>query len=737
MKRTLILFVALIAVSVFGQNGAVILTEQNLGQSFGEQIVILEDKEHALTIEDVISKPISEFKSLDHPIPNLDFTTSRFWVKFSITNQTANPQFIVDVARPITNKVNFYQVRGEIIENAFKSGDDYPESIKTIPHRKNLFPVYIETGETKDFIIELESDGEVLTLLMKIYDKISFFEIDYAYQFAHGFYFGILLLVVIIYFFFFVLLRDKSFLYYITYVFWLGVLQFSLDGYTFQYFASSGGYIANHMLLFSASMTILFLLLFAESFLHLKDNRPKLRKIFRYTFAFALIAMLLSFIPGVIYQICYPLINVTSLLSVILVLVAIFRLKAKGISVDNYFTLAFTILIIGAIIFILGNFNIVGNAEISQNALKISSALEVIILSISMSNKYRILQREKEAAQADAYKNLEEKNEMMDQINVKLEIQVKERTAKIEHQNEQLAEINAEILSSIKYAKRIQQAILPAKEQVKELLDEYFVFYRPKDVVSGDFYFIEGTNVTNAEKTPVVLFAAVDCTGHGVPGAFMSIVGNNYLTQTLTAPSVNSPAQALDFLNKGVVKALRQDISQKGSGGSVRDGMDIALCALDKSKKILHFSGAKNPVYIIRKAKGENQDVFGKSESDKNPMKWDDDNIYLFEIKGDKQPIGAYMDEDLIPFTDHEFQLEEGDMVYVFTDGFADQFGGTHLPGSTGKAKKYTYKRYKNFLMSISQKTAEEQQKLLRNEFVEWKGSVEQLDDVLVIGVRI
>ena len=720
----------------FGQPGSIVLTEENLGTSFGEQILVLEDKERALDISAVIAKPDSEFRTMDHAIPNLDFTTSRFWVKFSITNQTANPQFIVETARPITNKVKFYQVRGEIIENAFMSGDDYTFDQKAIPHRKNLFPVHVETGETKYYYVELESDGEVITLPLKIYDKISFFESDYIHQFTYGFYFGILLLVVIIYFFFYVLLKDRSFLFYIIYVFWLGVLQFSLDGYSYQYFFPEGGYFANHIVLFSASMTVVFLLLYVSQFLHLEKHNLLLRKIFRFTLGFVIIAMLLSFVPGILYQVSYPLINATSLLSIILTLVAIFRLKAKGVNICNYFTVAFTVLIIGAIIFILGNFNIVGNADISQSALKISSALEVIILSISMSNKYRDLQKEKEAAQAEAYRTLEEKNAIMDQANVRLEQQVKERTAEIEHQKEELAEINAEVMASIKYAKRIQQAIMPGKEQVRKLLDEYLVFYRPKDVVSGDFYFIEGTHVTNEEQTPVILFAAVDCTGHGVPGAFMSIVGNNYLTQSLTTSTVNSPAEALDFLNQGVCKALRQDKSQQGAN-TVRDGMDIGLCALDKKTNVLQFAGAKNPVYIVRKATGNSSDVFGVPQSDKNPVKWDDGDVFLYEIKGDKQPIGAFMDEELIPFNNHTFQLQQGDMVYVFTDGFADQFGGTHLPGNKGKGKKYTYKRFKQFLMAISQKPADEQHQLLRNEFTTWKGPTEQLDDVLVVGVRI
>jgi two-component system, sensor histidine kinase LadS len=735
MKSGFLTVILLFALQVLGQGGAIVLTDQNLGTSFGEYVLVLQDKELALSVTDVISKPDAEFKTMDHPIPNLDFTTSRWWVKFSVTNTTQNPQFILETARPITNIVRFYEVRGERIENAFQSGDDIAFDNKAIPHRKNLFPLYIETGDTKNYIIEMESDGEVITLPVKIYDKIAFFESDYLFQFTYGFYFGIMLLVVIIYFFFYVLLKDRSFLYYIIYVFWLGILQFSLDGYSYQYFFPEGGYFANHVVLFSASMTIVFLLLYVSRFLHLAEHRPKMLRFFKYSLIFVVVAMLMSFIPGITYEISYPVINATSLLSIILTLVAIFRLKALGINICNYFTIAFTVLIIGAIIFILGNFNIVGNAEISQSALKISSALEVIILSISMSNKYRDLQKEKEAAQEAAYNSLVEKNALMDEINVKLEQQVKERTAEIEHQKEELAEINAEVMASIKYAKRIQQAIMPGKEQVKKLLDEYLVFYRPKDVVSGDFYFIEGTHVTNEAHTPVVLFAAVDCTGHGVPGAFMSIVGNNYLTQSLSTASVNSPAEALDFLNVGVCKALRQDKGQQGAN-TVRDGMDIGLCALDKESGMLQFAGAKNPVYIVRKGTGPTE-TFGSAATEKNVMKWDNGDVYLFEIKGDKQPIGAFMDEELIPFKNHSIPVKKGDMVYVFTDGFADQFGGTHLPQNKGKGKKYTYKRFKQFLMSIADKHADEQHQLLRNEFTTWKGTTEQLDDVLVVGVRI
>jgi serine phosphatase RsbU (regulator of sigma subunit) len=726
MKRLIALVFILLNAISFGQNGVLELTEDKYTYSFAKDVLMLEDKDHSLSITDVIQLADSEFEAPTHEFPNLDFTSSRFWLRFSIHNNTDESHFILEAARPIVNEVNFYQVRGATVENEFISGDDYAYNEKVIPHRKHIFPVSIEPGETKAYYLEVMSDGEVLTLPVKIYDKIGFFEADYESQFHLGFYYGLMCLVILIYFFFFVLLKDKTFLFYIGYVFLQALLQFSLDGFSFQYFFNSGGYLANHMLLISAGLTIVALLQYVNSFLSLADNNRLLHKIFKVTQVVVFTAVLMSLIPGKLYEIAYPLINLLSLGSIILSVVAIYRLRYKKVDVDIYFAAAFTILIIGAIIFILGNFNIVGNADISQSALKISSALEVAILSISMSNKYRRLQKEKEEAQAVAMKSLEEQNALVEGMNVKLEAQVKERTAEIEHQKEELAEINEEILSSIVYAKRIQEAILPSDAHVKELMPASFVFYRPKDVVSGDFYFVEET--TPNAKNKLVLFAAVDCTGHGVPGAFMSIVGNNFLHQAITEHTVNSPGEALDFLNKGVSSALRQDSAH--STTTVRDGMDISLCGFDNKTKKLYFAGAKNPVYIIRKSEDVSDLGFEYEEGGRNPLKDENDPIYLKEFKGDAHPIGAYVGDDLKPFTNYELQLKKDDMIYTFSDGFADQFGGP-------AGKKYKYKTFKKFLLSISQKPIDEQKILLIAEFDRWKGGHEQLDDVLVIGMRV
>ncbi|MDQ3046154.1 MAG: SpoIIE family protein phosphatase [Bacteroidota bacterium] len=273
-----------------------------------------------------------------------------------------------------------------------------------------------------------------------------------------------------------------------------------------------------------------------------------------------------------------------------------------------------------------------------------------------------------------------------------------ESNSELEIKNEIIEEKNKDIRDSINYAQRIQQAILPADEKISSDIKDYFILYKPKDIISGDFYW--HTNVTTtAEGKPsenIVVMAAVDCTGHGVPGALMSIIGSTVLNQTSSNVNVNSPADALGFLNDEITKTLN----------SIKDGMDISLCAINFSKPELQYAGANNPLWIIRK--GE-----------------------LIEIKPDKQAIGADTDSgDKKVFTNHVIPLEKGDAVYLFTDGYADQFGGPF-------GKKLKYRQFQNTLLEIQSESMADQKQILDQLHLKWKGELEQVDDILVIGIRI
>lgn len=260
----------------------------------------------------------------------------------------------------------------------------------------------------------------------------------------------------------------------------------------------------------------------------------------------------------------------------------------------------------------------------------------------------------------------------------------------IEEQKEVVEEKQKEITDSITYAKRIQEAILPPESIIKKLLPNSFFLYKPKDIVSGDFYWLE-------QKNTKVLFAAVDCTGHGVPGAFVSIVGHNGLTRAVNEFSLTEPAQILNKLNELVEETLRQKDNE------VRDGMDISLCSIDFLNNQLQYAGANNPLYLVR-------------------------NNEIIITKADKQPIGGTGENKT--FTNHSFEISKGDSIYIFSDGFADQFGGS-------KGKKYGYAQFRKFLLSIQNYSMSEQLNLMNVEFNNWKGELEQLDDICLIGVKI
>ncbi|MDF1673935.1 MAG: tetratricopeptide repeat protein [Vicingaceae bacterium] len=279
---------------------------------------------------------------------------------------------------------------------------------------------------------------------------------------------------------------------------------------------------------------------------------------------------------------------------------------------------------------------------------------------------------------------------------------IEEQKQEVENQKEvvelahnELEEKNKEITDSIQYAKRIQNAILPPNKVVKEYLQESFIYYKPKDIVAGDFYWLESVAPTSNKKENILLFAAADCTGHGVPGAMVSVVCNNGLNRSVREYGLTDPGEILNKTREIVVQEFEK------SEEEVKDGMDIALCSLEENK--LQYAGAHNPLWIIRDGK-------------------------LFETKANKQPIGQFDNPE--PYTTHTLELQKGDSIYIFSDGYADQFGGD-------KGKKLKTANFKQLLLSIQKEPMEKQKQLIDEAFENWKGDLEQLDDVCVIGVRI
>jgi len=266
------------------------------------------------------------------------------------------------------------------------------------------------------------------------------------------------------------------------------------------------------------------------------------------------------------------------------------------------------------------------------------------------------------------------------------------KNKEIEAQRDEIFQQKKEIMDSIYYARRIQNALLPPEDVRNKLLPEHFVLYLPRDVVSGDFFWV-------AQKGQKIIITAADCTGHGVPGAFMSMLGIAFLTEIVNKPEAESAAGILNELREYIITYLRQT----GKTGESKDGMDMALVVLDLPNNKLEYAGAHNPLYIIR-------------------------NNELLEYKADRMPIGYY--EQTTSFENHTINLEPNDCIYFFSDGFVDQFGGD-------SGKKYRSRPFKELLVSNHHQSMEEQRKIILDTHVQWKGSEKQIDDILVIGMRV
>lgn len=252
---------------------------------------------------------------------------------------------------------------------------------------------------------------------------------------------------------------------------------------------------------------------------------------------------------------------------------------------------------------------------------------------------------------------------------------------------------NIELTDSIAYARHIQEAILPLKKEIEKAFPQSFIFFRPKEIVSGDFYWY-------ATKGNKHYIAAVDCTGHGVPGALISILGYNSLNQAINEQNLVHPSDILNYLNKSVGSVFNHS-----ERSTVRDGMDISICCVDYTNMTLEYAGAFNPLYYFSSG------VFKK-------------------IKGNRFPIGSFREEEMRPFVNHEINIKPGDAFYIFTDGFADQFGGPN-------EKKFKQRQFVQLLFDNYDLPMHEQETLLRQTIAGWQGKNEQVDDMLVVGFRI
>ncbi len=366
----------------------------------------------------------------------------------------------------------------------------------------------------------------------------------------------------------------------------------------------------------------------------------------------------------------------------------------------NYFAIVLSVILLFFVLFILYHY---------LNKRKANKILEIKNTHIRQQNEEILSQRDEIESQRD-------------------EIQAQRDTVTV--QKDEIEKVHEELRDSIFYAQRIQNALLPDQSVIYEKFSEHFIFFKPKDIVSGDFFWWSFVEVENT-----IVIAVSDCTGHGIPGGFMSMLGISLLREIVNKEYVTHPGVILRKMRKEIIKSLKQKLDYDNEISRMKDGMDMALISINHETLEVQFAGANNPLYIIKPVSHSDSSLRAEgvaiSLTEQIPTLTtvaQNDDYKFYEVKPDKMPIAIY--ERMDKFTNHKIQLQKGDQIYLFSDGFADQFGGQ-------KNKKFKYKPFKELLLSNAGKSMQEQRETLEKVFAEWKGENEQVDDITIVGIKI
>jgi serine phosphatase RsbU (regulator of sigma subunit) len=414
----------------------------------------------------------------------------------------------------------------------------------------------------------------------------------------------------------------------------------------------------------------------------INSNFPKLinKKFSRVFYVVNIILIFSTFLPAYLYKPGIVLFILSFTVAYIYKLIILTKAIKKGISGGKILLLGFSIAFLCTVLELLHHFGILylwyGNLG--------ATGLLALLFSQSflVAKNFSTILRSIEVLTETLENKVQERTEMLSK-----------KTEELAQKSEIIEKNKGNLLASIRYAQRIQEAIMPHEKTLKKYFIESFMLYKPRDIVSGDFYFI-------GQKNDILYLAVVDCTGHGVPGAFMSILGETSLKHIVSSTHRTDPAEILEIFDREITNALNENQEDRNS----YDGMVIGLCAINPKTQELLFAGAERPVYILR-------------------------NSQLIELKGDKSIIGGSSNNEKT-FTSEKFYLQKNDIIYLFSDGYSDQFGGANK-------KKYSIKRFQETLLNIAHFPLQEQKEYLEEHFEEWKGSFTQIDDVLIIAIKI
>ncbi len=643
-----------------------------------------------LSIEEVTSPQFLErFIPSGAQQLSIGVTSSVCWVRLRIVTEPGSGPWCLNPEPAFLDDIRLYR-KTAAGWKVSKSGINYPAGEREMEDASVIFPLHQSEGDTEEYFLRIESSYPMI-ILLRAGPVLELWEEKSGKNVLNGVFFGIMLLMALYNLFLFLTNRDRVYLYYVLYVVFSAIFISFSTGY-YAFLPDFIRRISNFNHVTFPFLFGLFGLLFTMRFLHTKKFVPRLHTAIIIFAVIVFLVLLVDFFSHHLSTVLIQLMGVLLTVICISVGVAVYR---AGYSAARYYLLGFGVYTLGLSIYIVLGVAKIDTAQVSPDSILMgSSAIEIIILSFAIGDKLNAAVREKQAAQEKTVEALRVNEQLVREQNVVLERKVEERTHEIQQQKAIIEEKNKDILSSIHYAKRIQRALLASDSLLDKNLAEYFVLYRPKDIVSGDFYWAHETGDGR------FLLLAGDCTGHGVPGAFMSLLNISILHELTTGRNITRPDLVLNAQREAIIMALNPD----GAEEHARDGMDAVLCSFDMNKLQLSFACANNPLWLLREGN-------------------------IVDHKGDKQPIGAHEGHEK-PFTLRHLQLLRGDTVYLLTDGFADQFGGP-------AGKKFKYRQLQEKIVAMGNLPMPQQKVTLEKLFDDWKGDLEQVDDVLVIGIRI
>ena len=669
-----------------------VVLDENLGEySLGLYAEYLEDKENRWTVDDMTSQEISEkFVQSEKETLNFGYTDSAYWVRVTVKTGNQEPgtgNWLLEVRYPLLDHLELWV----LLDGKWmlkETGDRMPFSYRDVRYHNFVFRIQTAPNWKQTLYLRVKTKG-AMEIPLTLWSPVRFAEKVNIKQYASGIYYGLMWAMVFYNLFIFLSVRDTNYLFYVLYIISYILFQLSLSGEGYEYLWGNSPWWFNRTIPFFIVLTGFWVAQFSKSFLRAEKHSPRLDKALSVFMAGNVLLMGLSLTPE--YALSLKLAVVWIIFEMAVVLITGAVCLKEEYRAARYFMVAWFTFLSGTIIYALKSFGVLPANFFTSYIMQIGSAMLVILLSLSLADRINTERKEKLCTQKELLKAQKEILITQEEAAEILEKEVADRTGELRASLEQVEYANRHILESIRYAEKIQSSMLPSKVRMNQCLNEYFIIEESKHIVGGDIYLFEVFD-------DGYLIAVIDCTGHGVPGALMTMLAGSAFKRIVKSSDYNNPARILKSMNVAVKTSLYPDEKVAVSD----DGMDAGICFINTKTRTVTFAGARIPLIYVS------------------------DNM-LCLIKGDRQSIG-YKDADVdFDFTNHRIPILSDISFYLSTDGITDQTGGPrHFP--------FGNRRFQALLKAIWKKPFDEQKERIMKAHIKWKKKEEQRDDITVLG---